>query len=392
MRFSIRSCFFVSVIGLAVSASAQVGIAPLTTFGGGDGWLAPNDNTFLQTGNNERGLAYNPVTNHVYFTSRSNSAVSVRVLDSATGAEVGTISTAGISVGTFTLNKIVVDLGDGSIYGANLRTGSTATTFRLYRWADESSAPSLIFDFLPDATGRIGDNLDLIGTGANSQIVAGYGTAATAANSNGYLVINPTASAANPTAPAFNNVTFAEGATGTNDGDFRLGITYINAPNSDSGTVLGTQGVLPGPRLTTYSGANDNGSSISGSLTGNLTLTSLNERAFDFITLGGMPLLATLDTNTSVVRLYDFSNPLSPSLLTSLTTTSGVANANANAAGDIRFGMTGLDLNNNPTATLYAMNTNNGIQAFIVTVPEPSSATLLGFSAVALGARLRRRS
>jgi hypothetical protein len=361
----------------------------LTTFGGGDGWLAPGENGSLQTTNNERGLAYNPVTNNLYFTSRSG-GLSVRILDPATGAETGTLDVSGIEGGTFTLNKIVVDPGTGTIYGANLRTGSTVTqTFRLYNWANELSTPSLIFDFLTDGVGRVGDNLDLIGTGANAQILAGYGTSA-ASNANGYLVINPTASAVSPTLPAYTHVTFPEGAGGTNDGDFRLGITYINAPNSDSGMVLGTQGSAGSTRLTSYSGAIDDRSNVAGMLNGTLTLTATTERALDYVTLGGFGLLATLDTSNSTVRLYDFSNPLSPVFLTSLNNTSGPANTNGNSAGDIRFGRAGLDINNNPTITLYALNTNNGLQAFLVTIPEPSSALLLGLGALVFGISRRR--
>jgi hypothetical protein len=391
MRFTFRYRALLPFFALAAPAFGQVTLSPLSTFGGGDGWLAPGENTFLQTGNNERGLAYNPVTNNLYFTSRSG-ALSVRVLNALTGVETGTLNVTGITGGTFALNKIVVDAGTGTIYGANLRTGSDVNqTFRLYSWTNELSTPSLIFNFLTDGVGRVGDNLDLIGTGANSQIVAGYGVAATAPNSNGYLVINPTASAANPALPAFNNITFTEGAGGTVDGDFRLGITYINAPNSDGGTVLGNQGTAGANRLTTYSGAIDDRSSISGSLTGSLTLAATTERAFDYVTLGGLGLLATLDTTSNVVRLYDMTNPLSPSFLTSLTNTSGTLTANTNSAGDVRFGLAGLDINNNPTITLYAMGTNNGIQAFVVTVPEPSSALLLGLGAAAFGVRRRAR-
>jgi hypothetical protein len=380
---------------LTASGSAQVTLAPLSSFGGGDGWLAPGESAFLGTGSLERGIAYNPLNNHVYLVSRTG-GVSVRVLDATTGSELSTLNVAGITGGTFALNKIVVDPGTGTIFATNLRTGSTDPGLRMYRWTNEGSAPSMIFDFMPDATNpRIGDSLDLIGTGANAQIVAGYGTSTTAANSNGYLVIDPTASALAPTLPAFNNVTFTEGVGGTNDGDFRLGLTFINAADASSGMVLGTQGTsLTASRLTTYSGAVDDRLSISGNLMGSVALTAITERAFDYIDFAGMGLLATVDTLTtgnSVVRLYDATNPASLTLLASLSTTTGTNNANSNSAGDVRFGLTGVNESNQPTVTLYAMNTNNGIQAFVVTIPEPSAIVMLGAGLAAVGLRRRRR-
>jgi hypothetical protein len=374
---------------LGGSVLAQVTLSPLTSFGGGDGWLAPGENAFLTTNHTERGIAYSEATNHLYLVSRS-SGTAVRILDGLTGSDLGGLNTTGITGGTFALNKIVVDPNDGSIFGANLRTGTTATTFKLYHWGTEGSAPSVIFDFLPDATGRIGDNLDLIGTGANAQIVAGYGTAATAANSNGYLVIEPIASASSPTAPAFNNITFAEGAGGTNDGDFRLGITFLAASDADSGIVLGTQGTSVGSRLTGYSGALDDRSSLAGTLFSSLNLTATTERAFDYLEFAGMELLATVDTSTSMVRLYDFSDPTVPVLLASLNNTTGAAIGNSNSGGDVRFGDTGVDVNNLPTVTLYAMNTNNGIQGFVVTIPEPSAVVMLGIGLCSVAARRRR--
>jgi hypothetical protein len=396
MRFAQSFPALCAAVMLTAAASAQITLSPLTTFGGGDGWLnAAGDSPYLGTGNLERGIAYSPVNNHLYLVSRLAGGPFVRVLDGTTGADLGSLNTSGVTGGTFPLNKVVVDPGTGTIYATNLRTGTNDPGFRMYRWDTEASSPTMIFDFMPDATNpRIGDNLDLIGTGANAQIVAGYNAVTTAANSNGYLVINPTASALSPTLPAFNNVTFPEGGVGgTADGDFRLGITFLAASDADSGVVLGTPGSsATAARLTNYGGALDDRTSISGTLIGNVGLSVLTERAFDYISFAGMGLLATVDTLTggnSLVRLYDASNPSAPVLLTSLSNTTGASNANANSGGDIRFGAMGVDANNLPTVTLYAMNTNNGIQAFVVSVPEPSAVAMLGIGVI--GACVRRR-
>src|SRR5262245_51066611 len=61
------------------SAVAAVSITPLSTFGGGDGWLAPGEGGygFLGTSSNERGLAFG--NGHLYLVSRSG-GTSVRIL------------------------------------------------------------------------------------------------------------------------------------------------------------------------------------------------------------------------------------------------------------------------------------------------------------------------
>jgi hypothetical protein len=102
--------------------------------------------------------------------------------------------------------------------------------------------------------------------------------------------------------------------------------------------------------------------------------------------VGGINLFATVDTGTNQVRLYDLTNPTAPVFLTLGNNTTGTPVANANFAGDVRFG----EIVGN-TATLYALNTNNGIQAFTITVvPEPSTVSLLGFAAGGLAFRRRR--
>jgi len=382
---------------LATSAHAQVTIGPLLTFGGGDGYLAPGDNSFLTSGTTERGMGFNPTNNHLYFVSRSV-GVTVRVLDAATGTELSTLNTTGITGGTFALSKIVTG-ADGLIYGSNLRTGAiTATSnYKIYRWDTEASAPTLIFDALPNGESRIGDDLDAIGAGADTRLVAGYNISGTVVvpNINSYAVIDPTTSAASPTSPAFTNIAFT--GTPPNTGDFRLGITFLSG--GASGTVAGTQGGTSGTpavqnplRVSTYDQA-----AGTGSLVASPNLTTVNERPMDYAVVGGVPLLATLEvgaaalTTQGTVHLYDMTDPSAP-LQLAIGKTQTTLNANTNFAGDVRFGATGFDVNNNPTVTLYALNTGNGIEAFVVTIPEPSTGLLLGLAGAFACYRRHRRA
>ena len=102
----------------------------------------------------------------------------------------------------------------------------------------------------------------------------------------------------------------------------------------------------------------------------------------DYTVLAGVPLLAVQSTGDSHVSIYDITTPSTPVLLLSGNNTSGTLTANPNGTGQVVWG----DITDNGNGTfselLYAMSSNQGIQAFIVTIPEPSS---LGMTALGLG-------
>jgi len=134
--------------------------------------LAPGSRAYLtSTSNNQRGMAYNPVTKHLVLVNRAGT-VSVNVLDAATGADRGTMSVAGITGGTFNLLMIGV-ADDGAIYGANF--GSlTGTTPTIYRWANEGAVPTIAYKGDPangTANRQWGNALDVRGSGTNTQIL-----------------------------------------------------------------------------------------------------------------------------------------------------------------------------------------------------------------------------
>jgi hypothetical protein len=364
-----KLAFFLGVsLAASLSAPAQVTMTRLNSFGG-DGWIAPGEGgyTFLGTANNERGLAFG--NGHVYLVSR-NGGNNIRILDQTTGADLGGLNTTGISGGTFPVNTIGVG-GDGAIYVANLTTQSTTTPYTIYKWTSEISAPTVAYSGNGGLAGaRVGDSLAAIGSGSSTLLAAGYGSAPAVAGNNGYAIINPTAGTAS-----------AIGFTGTppNAGDFRLGLTF-----TDSSHLLGDQGSSL-YRHTSFSGT-------TGTLLGSPSIPdpagATADRLLAYTLLGGRSILAVQSIGDAHVSLYDVTDPNAPTYLASGNNTSGTLTANGNGTGELAWGAVTDHGDGTFSEILYAMSSNQGIQAFDVTVPEPGTFAL---GALSIGALLLRR-
>lgn len=368
-----------AAILLAVEPSLAATLTALSTFAG-DGWRAPNEivdgdsagtstgsnYNYLGTGNLERGLAYNSTTGNLVLVSRSAAGNGIRLLSGVTGADIGAINQGSgvITGGTFAINMAAV-AEDGAIFVGNLQTSAATAAYKVYRWGAETDAsPTTFFgNTVSGFTGtpRLGDTLDVIGSGPNTTLVSGVSGAI------GYAIINASGATA-----------LTLGAAPPDAGDFRLGITFAGSASDIWGKQTGADRLL---RETTYAGT-------ALSLNASSSLTAISEAPMDYAVVGGRPLLATIDITSSLVRVYDVTTPASPLLIASATTTSGTLAANGNGVGQVKFGSIGAN-----SATLYAMSTNQGIQALTLTgVPEPSGAGLLAISGLALcGFRRRHR-
>ena len=364
----------VPLLCLAFAANAQVTLAPLTTWSpNNDGWLAPGEGgiTWLGTANNERGLAYG--NGHVYVVSKNGGSF-IHILDPNTGGDLGTLNNTGISCGTFAVDMIGTG-DDGAIYVGNLTTQSTTTPFKVYKWATEGSIPVVAYSGNGGLAGsRIGDDLAAIGSGSSTLLVAGYNSTPSVAGNNGYAIVDPTAGTAN-------GIAFS--GTPPNAGDFRLGITF-----SDSTHVLGTAGSSL-YRYSSYSGT-------SGTLLASPAIPdpagATADRMLAYKVVGGKALLAVQSIGDSHVSVYDVTDPSAPVWLVSGNNTSGSLTANANGTGELAWGATTVNGDGTVSEVLYAMSSNQGIQAFTVTVPEPGTMGLglLGLALLAVGRKLRK--
>lgn len=355
-----RNILALGLAVLGVTAAQAQGLTALTSFAG-DGWLAPGENnsgTWLGTGNLERGMAFNSQTNSLYVVTRSTSGTGVKIVDATTGTLKSTTAdngnlfapVGGFTGGAFTANMIGVS-DDGQIFLGNLVT--SAGNFRVYRWSSENDTAATGFNVA--VNGRTGDSFDVSGSGNNVAIVAAGGS-----GNNNYF------------SGTWDGTTIGGGSIAVNDDALRLGVTFAGNDlwgKETSGSLRSL--TPPGTTFTTVS-----------------ALTSAGEAPMDYTVINGVGYLATVDVNNSIVRVYDMSNALSPTLVGSLTTTSGTLAGNTNGVGQVKWGsVTGT------SATLYAMSTNQGIQAMTFeSVPEPMTMTLLAAGLAGIAARRRRKS
>ena len=295
---------------------------------------------YLGTGNNERGVAYNPATGHVLLVSRSDNEI--HIFDGQTGAEIGTLARGDIIAGgTFTTSLIGVT-DDGVIYVANLTTGSGTTPFKVYRWANETAeAPTIAYEGDPGtgdtSAARWGDSFDVRGSGANAQLAAGAGGSATVGavftTTDGL-----TFTARKITNIAANTIAFGSGDTlWTKRSGTALRQVGFNL-TTGVGTILVTAPTTIVPNALVGIGVN---------ASSNL--------------LGGI----NLNTATDDFRLYDISLVNDVAIIDQENFPADNANGNAAAASDLSGDI------------VVALDTNNGLMVFRVlkTVSAPAFAT-----------------
>lgn len=374
---------FISIVVLAsalivpVQSQAQTSwsLAPLAGFGV-NGWLSGTA-AFGASGTNGgiRSMAYNAATGNLLVANGS----ALQIVNGTSGVVGATLNSTGVTGGTRSLNTVTVT-NDGVIYGSNLTTSSTTagSSFKIYRWENETASPTTFYNGNGGlATGpRIGDSLTAFGNDATGRLFFGTGTTTTA---------TPVYYSYLPTNGGVSGAAVAMSGTGAANQSFRQGIAII-----DVDTVLGmSAGSFTNNALVS-------GNSAPWTFDALRTIANANERTISAVTtvfegsIFSKALLATIQigsTGTNTVRLYDASTITSSNLSSPLVTTNiSLSNiANTNGTVGIAFGA----VNGNPV--LYAMNTNNGIQAFTV-VPEPSTCAFLatGMGAAA-GLIVRRR-
>lgn len=347
---------------------------------GANGWLAPGANPYLSTGNNERGMGWNPVTRNLVVPSR-NGGNFVAIIDGSTGAVTKTLDTTGVSGGTLAMMGAAVS-GDGAIFVSNLQSGSsTLSPYKIYKWNSEAdtNAPTVAFSKVnPQVTSgafRFGDAFDVHGSGTDlifASAGSSTGTSGGLSNNGNFMIGKLDGSNTSTIYRAIPN-------TLTASNDYRLGVAFV-----DADSIVGTQGTSA--KFTDFNVTTDAMTATGANITGTLALGAA-ERGLDYTVIDGTALLATINTNTSLLSVYDITDLANVQLIATGSTFTGTLAANGNATSSVKWG----EMLSPTSQILYGMSTNQGIQAMVFNlVPEPSGLLLGALGALGLVVRRRR--
>jgi hypothetical protein len=305
------------------------------------------NNTWVTAGSTERGLAYNPKTGHLILVSRAASpapanGLGIVILDSTTGNVLGTMNIGDIAstgVGTFKLSMVDV-ADDGVIYVCNLTTSGTVP-FQIYRWANESAAPQLVYSANPiGGATRCGDDFRVRGSGSGTQIIACGNSAVT-------------------TIPIFTTI------DGTNFTGTALSITGIAANSLRLGLAFGCGNTLYGE--TTATPMSYVGFSGPPSTTANLIAQygiydkNTNQQIGPIgLDIPNQRLIGNQTVAPHNINLYDL-----PSLATTPTKNFPIDQRNY-ASQNTSFGTGSIDFTPDGSR-VFCLDTGNGIIAFSLT-------------------------
>jgi hypothetical protein len=315
-------------------------------------WLSP-------TGSTERGFAYGKVAGNdrLYVVNRPN----IVILDAATGDQVGQLSTAGASGGTFPVNDVEVSY-DGIIFAANLTIGASTSSFRVYKWNDESASPENVIDFT-GTTLRLGDKFTVVGSVSNNSAVI-Y---AAGAGSNKVFKWTMNSGSFNQTPDEITLSGFTNAGTspavyprGLGDSNFFINGNSIRPKEYTSAGVFVDE--LPTPTVDSRSNA--------------MRYIESGEQRYLIVYQYGFP-----NENAQVL---DITNGLSSAVVLETTPSLGTNANNIGTSGDIAFReyQQGVYI-------FYVLATNNGIAAYQIVNENQVPVELTSFSGAIDGNRVQ---
>ncbi|TNE71543.1 T9SS type A sorting domain-containing protein [bacterium] len=228
---------------------------------------APEGGWFMTDGT-ARGLSYNPATGHLIVATRTPGLNPV-LIDAATGDSVGVLDMTGVSGGLIPY-VFIQATSDGQLFASNV-VNSEVGVHKIYRWENETAAPTVIYEAAHGSTQRVGDSFKAYGTGNNISLLASGGSAlvvkiawdGTTATKTDYTVTNNiarggfssmvndstvwvTGTGTAPTLFDFKNGTLGASLT-TPDAAMLPAATLNSAMTSDAFTYLGKSYLFLGP-------------------------------------------------------------------------------------------------------------------------------------------------
>ena len=350
----------VAVWALAGTAQAQGSYSLVSLFS------VPQGTGNIVSSANDRGLAYDAVSNLVYVSS---SGGSIGAYNGTNGSYLGTFSLSGVGGGTFAVDQVGV-ADDGAIYSLNLTTTSATVTNRLYRWSSWNATPTVAFvgnpltncgsSSLSYINGRIGDTMAVTGSGANTRILAGVAA-------KPYFSLFYTTDGLNFTNTIIDLPTGFNIAANIYGISFYTNNTFLVKPySSTNNTVYLVQYPANYASQTVVTGVVLSSSSLGGAYN-NTTMLSYAPSA-GFL---GVVTPSTATNGTTQVGVLNGTN-IAGGTAAITTTTLSTTYANGNGTGGTALG------GNGKTNVLYVLCTGNALQAYSLVL---SSAPLItGFT------------
>ena len=332
--------------GLLQQAAAQ-------TWSLGSAWSAANGIGHLANTGNNRGLAYNTISNQVFVSTRlSGTTGAIDVFDGTAGTLLS--GAGGVTGANLGIDQIGIG-GDGTLYGMPLAVTVAAGIPQIYSWTNWNSTPYLAYQstagdpVLAAFTGkRIGDTLAVTGSGVNTLILAGVSVSAN-------YVLFHTADGVNFTPTVITNTAGLPSTAGN-----IFGIAFYT-----NGTFLVQPGSGASSRnvyLVSYPANFATQTGVTGTVLGNAAALSANNDEFlDYSPAGKMLAAVQTSTSSSQNAASIFSMTNFPATAVQLATTNfATPNGNGNATGGAALGGQGK------TNYLYVLQSNNGLQAYSI--------------------------
>lgn len=318
---------------------------------------------------NQRTIAYNALSNHLYVVARSGGSTSnyvIFALNASDGTIVSALNTNGLynggAVGEGGIGLVGIGVADdGAIYACNESpdacgcgpNGTADSLFRVYRWADGDSNTLPVQIFVGDPASatspvRWGDTLTVRGSGTNTEILLD-------SQLGNYAAVLKPADASMTTFTNAFMVVPSQNAAG-------FGSTIGRSLQFGGANTLWQKRMGTPLRLSSYNLAGSSSVVVTNYV--NFTST-LGPVAQDF----ARNLLAGIDFNGSgstpdSVDLYDMSLPNAPLLVAQYSFPTN-QQANGNFVGQAVFARN----------RVWALDGNNGLMAFTIEGPQLTITT-----------------
>ncbi|MDB6057638.1 MAG: Immunoglobulin I-set domain protein [Verrucomicrobiales bacterium] len=366
-----------SAAALTVLNSSNAG-SLLWSVGPSDGkpWMNASTTTLVP---NQRTIAYNALSNHLYVISRSSPTTSnyvIYVLNATNGSLLYTLKTNGIqsAVSKSGIGLVGISVADdGAIYACNESNDAegsggadTNSYFRVYRWANAHSntVPSLIYFGDPSGATfplRWGDCLTARGAGTNTQLLVDptyFNAYTNSSGSNGYAAI------LTPANQFMTNFTARWFAT-TN---------YVSTVGQ-SLEFDGTNAMIwqKGAGMPLYKNGYNLAASLGGTKVSSSNILFAPNFPVGLLGLGVDPtrnlaagVYASAAQAADSLNLYDISDPNAPFLLEQFSFPSNPRVSNGNFISQTFF----------KNGLLFSIDANNGLMVFRLGNVSPPAITL----------------